>query len=85
MRNMSCVVLSGGLIKNSIYLQIQADVLGSEVTALACGEIDMMLAGTAIMARQAALRRSLVLEELRDVSFAALTMQTFKPTPEYKR
>lgn len=47
--NINAVVVSGGLVKNEMFVQIQADVLESEVIAVECGAIDMMLAGKRIL------------------------------------
>lgn len=82
---MAAVLVSGGLLKNEMYMQIHADVLGVEVTGVDCGEIDMMLAGAAIMAKQAACQKELTLKETQDVSFAGLQLRVFQPTEEYAR
>jgi ribulose kinase len=83
--SMAAVLVSGGLLKNEMYMQIHADVLGVEVTGVDCGEIDMMLAGAAIMAKQAACQKELTLKETQDVSFAGLQLRVFQPTEEYAR
>jgi ribulose kinase len=79
------VVVSGGLLKNDVYMQIQADVLGTEVTGIDCGEIDMMLAGAAIMAKQAAQKQELTLEATNSLSFDNLKLNSFHPNHDYRK
>lgn len=71
--------MSGGLTKNDAFMQIYADVLGVQVTGLELGKVDMMLAGTAVMARQAVFNKNLNLEDLEGVSFDDLNLVIFKP------
>lgn len=53
MPSLQSIIVSGGLAKNSFFLQTYADVLEVDVVAIECGTIDMMLVGTGIMALQA--------------------------------
>lgn len=85
MPKLEAVVVSGGLLKNDVYMQIQADVLGTEVTGIDCGEVDMMLAGAAIMAKQAAQRKEMTLEATQSLSFDKLELRTFQPNADYRK
>lgn len=85
MSQVGAVLVSGGLLKNELFMQIQADVLGTEVIGIDCGEVDMMLAGAAIMAKQAALKQELSLEATKNVSFASLELRSFQPNAEYRK
>ena len=82
---MNAVVVSGGLLKNTAYMQIQADVLGVEVIGMECGKIDMMLVGTAIMAYQAARRKPLTLEAMSDITFCELKLSKFTPNLSFQK
>ncbi|RWS28153.1 FGGY carbohydrate kinase domain-containing protein-like isoform X3 [Leptotrombidium deliense] len=73
------VLMCGGLTKNEAYLQIHADVLNCEVISMRVGETDMMLVGSAILAKQAALKSDLNFENVCNVTFADLQSNVVKP------
>ncbi|KAI1297207.1 FGGY carbohydrate kinase domain-containing protein [Halotydeus destructor] len=85
MSEISAVLVSGGLIKNAIYMKIHADVLGIDVVGLECGKVDMMLAGAAMMALTAAKKSSLTFEHLKDITFDGLKFETYKPNLGYSK
>lgn len=77
-------LLSGGLNKNRCFMQIYADVIGVDVIGMDLGSIDMMLAGTAILARQGALKGGNSLDNIVNLSFKDLKMTTYTPSLERK-
>lgn len=79
-----CLV-SGGLLKNLCFMQIYADVLGLDVIGMDSGSVDMMLAGTAILARQGALKGDNSLESISNVCFKNLKLAPFKPNAGLKK
>lgn len=44
------IIVSGGLAKNELYLQLHADILGVELVTFNAGEADLMLVGASIIA-----------------------------------
>lgn len=53
------MLVSGGLMKNSFYMQALADILGCKVVKLALKQVDFMVMGGALIARQAVLNKRL--------------------------
>lgn len=72
------VLISGGLAKNEVYMQIHADVLGIEVSTFAIGEADLMLVGAAVLARQSALGSNL--NDAKDLVYPHLQITKYKPS-----
>jgi len=77
--NPKVVLVSGGLAKNSLFLRIYSDTIGVPVVAMDAGIIDMMLAGTAILARQAVIGKDNCLESMSEVTFKDLDTLHYKP------
>lgn len=44
------IIVSGGLAKNELYLQLHSDILGVELVTFTAGEADLMLVGASIIA-----------------------------------
>lgn len=85
MKDLHAVLMSGGLMKNEAFMQIYADVMGVRVVGIECSGVDMMLVGTAIMARQAVLGSDLSLPALRDIRFNDMKLNKFDPSPDYRQ
>lgn len=73
------MVVSGGLTRNDLYMQLHSDILGCEITSMKTEDADMMLVGTSILAHQAHKRSNLRLENLKDIEFEGITYQTYTP------
>ena len=85
MKHLQAILVSGGLMKNEAFMQIYADVLGVRVVGIECAGVDMMLVGTAIMARQAVLKSDLSLAALHDIRFNDMKLNNFDPSPDYRQ
>lgn len=83
-RPLRTILVSGGLMKNEAFMQIYADVTGVPVIGIECSGVDMMLVGTAIMARQAFLKSDLSLTALTDVRYGDVTLSKFEPSPQLR-
>lgn len=81
-QDLQTILVSGGLMKNDAFMQIYADVTGVAVVGIECSGVDMMLVGTAIMARQAFLMSDLSLPALADLRYNDFMLKKFEPCPE---
>lgn len=44
------IIVTGGLTKNELYLQLHSDILGVELVTFSAGEADLMLVGASVIA-----------------------------------
>ena len=79
------VIMSGGLTRNQLYMQLHSDILGCEITSMKTDDADMMLVGTSILAHQAHKNRDLSLENLKDIEFDGITYETFTPDKLFRK
>ena len=56
--NLDAILVSGGLRRNAFYMQTLADALNCKVIGIALDEVDFMVMGSALIARQAVLNAS---------------------------
>lgn len=82
--DLKVALVSGGLLKNTCFMQIYADIMGIKVVGMDSGHIDMMLAGTAILARQASVGKDNTLHDMRGITFRDLKLTNFEPNPSTK-
>ena len=73
------VLVSGGLAKNDLYMQVMADVLNTEVITFSMGEADLMLVGAALLALHSVTKTEL---NKKIAKYPKLEAIRFKPTPE---
>ncbi|XP_054161609.1 FGGY carbohydrate kinase domain-containing protein-like [Oppia nitens] len=73
------VLISGGLAKNDVYMQLHADVLNIDVITFDLGDADLMLVGAAILAYHSIFKQDL---NTKLVSYPDLDATYFRPTPE---
>ena len=76
------VLVSGGLAKNDLYMQVHADVLNTEVITFSLGEADLMLVGAALLAFHAIMGKEL---SVKIASYPKLEAKRFKPTEELQK
>lgn len=85
------IIVSGGLTKNDFYMQSLADVLQAQVVSSTFGNVDAMVMGSALVARQAVLNSHLIDDDplahqdplrednIRHIEFKELKFTIFKP------
>lgn len=79
------ILVSGGLRKNAAFMQIYADVIGTPVTGMHLPNIDMMLTGASLLARQAFLHNNgPTLDQMTGITFEGLNLSNFKPNEKYR-
>lgn len=79
------ILVSGGLRKNTAFMQIYADVIGTPVTGMHLPNIDMMLTGASLLARQAVLNNDgPTLNQMTGITFEGLNLYNFQPNKEYR-
>lgn len=79
------ILVSGGLRKNPAFMQIYADVIGTPVTGMDLPNIDMMLTGSSLLARQAVLRNNgPMLSQMTGITFEGLNLTKFEPNTRYR-
>lgn len=81
------ILVSGGLMKNSLFMQTLADVLYCKAVRLSLENIDFMVMGSGLVARHAAgiqakLNRPLTKESIQSVVYSQLDVETYTPNSE---
>lgn len=85
-RKPKVILVSGGLRKNPAFMQIYADVIGTPVTGMHLPNIDMMLTGASLLARQAVLKNDgPTLNQMTGITFEGLNLSNFKPNEKYRK
>ena len=79
------ILVSGGLRKNPAFMQIYADVIGTPVTGMHLPDIDMMLTGSSLLARQAVLKNDgPKLTQMTGINFEGLNVSIFIPNGNFR-
>lgn len=82
------VLISGGLMKNHVFMQILADVLNLKVRTLNLGDVDLMVMGASLVAHHAAKLyqdesdRPIHEDSITNMSYDQLDGQLFQPNTE---
>lgn len=85
------ILVSGGLMKNSLFMQTLADVVQCDAVRLSLEDIDFMVMGSGIVARHAAMvsttpspgfSKPLVKESIQSLVYSQLDVKTFTAKPE---
>lgn len=80
------ILVSGGLMKNTFYMQTLADVLRCNAVKMSLENVDFMVIGSALVARQAASsvlsgKSTFIKEEsIRDLKYNQLNVEIYTPT-----
>ncbi|KAI2796453.1 hypothetical protein RDWZM_000084 [Blomia tropicalis] len=87
------IIVTGGLTKNDLYLQLHADILNTELVTFSAGEADLMLVGASVIAFTGSLinddkdrnKLTQLLQNLRaDSNGFAEHVRTFQPRTNHK-
>ena len=77
-------MITGGLTKNNVYMQIHADVFNTEVFTFSLGEADLMLVGAAILAHQAANGLDLTASQIQ-IKYPNFKLECYKPRRQLQK
>lgn len=99
--NLETILVSGGLMKNDLFMQTLADVLFCQAVKMSIENVDFMVLGSSLVARQAVLnfnngnnsKRSLELpfgqamteSSIADMKFKQLAVGIYKPRKDRRR
>ena len=80
--DLKVVLISGGLAKNEVYMQVHADVLNIQVITYAMGDADLMLVGAGILAYHSMAKQSL---STKIIGYPNLKGKRYTPTKELRK
>lgn len=89
---LNTILVSGGLMKNSFYMQSLADILNCKVVIMSLEDVDFMVMGSALVARHAIINNlqfrdniqkqvSLNENSVRGIKYDQLNLKVYQPNP----
>ncbi|CAG2104273.1 unnamed protein product, partial [Medioppia subpectinata] len=79
--DLKVVLISGGLAKNEVYMQVHSDVLNIDVVTFSMGDADLMLVGAGLLGYHAVRQQSL---STKLISYPNLEVKRYTPTKELR-